>query len=311
MLMTALLITLLVIIAVPILLYAFAPAPLYRQIQKAIRRKGRLTRKTVKVAGLDWPYLVGGPEDGDVVVMVHGFGADKDHWSFYAPHLTDRYRLIAPDLPGFGENDLSADRDYSIAAQTARLIAFLDAMGIDRCHRGGNSMGGYIALQAALDHPNRLKSLTLLNNAGVAGANESELQQMAGDGANPLVMREFADVDRLMAFVAHRPRPIPTQFKKVMFKDAKRREALLDSIFWAIAADSLERPVNDRLSDVKTPTLVIWGRHDRLIDVSCVDAIKAGIPNCQAVILEDIGHLPMIETPATLAEHHLPFLAKA
>ena len=311
MLMTPLLIALLLIIATPILLYAFAPAPLYRQIQKAIRRKGRLTRKTVKVAGLDWPYLVGGPEDGEIVVMVHGFGADKDHWSFYAPHLTGRYRLIAPDLPGFGENDLSADRDYSIAAQTARLIAFLDAMGIERCHLGGNSMGGYIALQAALEHPGRLKSLTLLNNAGVAGANESELQQLAGDGANPLVMREFADVDRLMAFVSHRPRTIPTQFKRVMFKEAKRREALLDSIFWAIAADSLERPVNDRLADVKTPTLVVWGRHDRLIDVSCVAPIKAGIPNCQAVILEDIGHLPMIEAPETLATHHLPFLAKA
>ena len=86
---------------------------------------------------------------------------------------------------------------------------------------------------------------------------------------------------------------------------------MLDSIFWAIAADSLERPVNDRLADVKTPTLVVWGRHDRLIDVSCVAPIKAGIPNCQAVILEDIGHLPMIEAPETLATHHLPFLAKA
>jgi hypothetical protein len=70
MLMTLLLIALLVIIATPILLYAFAPAPLYHQIQKAIRRKGRLTRKTVRVDGLDWPYLVGGPENGDVVVMV-------------------------------------------------------------------------------------------------------------------------------------------------------------------------------------------------------------------------------------------------
>jgi pimeloyl-ACP methyl ester carboxylesterase len=57
--------------------------------------------------------------------------------------------------------------------------------------------------------------------------------------------------------------------------------------------------------------LVVWGRHDRLIDVSCVAPIKAGIPNCQAVILEDIGHLPMIEAPETLAAHHLPFLAKA
>lgn len=309
--MTPFLILLAILIGIPVLAYFLAPAALYRQVQKAIRRKGRLKRKTIEIDGIVWPYLDGGPTGAEIVVMVHGFGADKDHWSLYAPHLTDTYRLIAPDLPGFGENDLTQPRDYAIKAQMERLIRFLDALGVHSCHIGGNSMGGFIALQAVLDHPERFKSLTLLNNAGVVGSRESELQQAAQRGENPLVMRSFADVDRLMNFVMHRPRPIPGQFKKVIFADSRHREALLDRIFAAIVEDSLSNPVTERLPSIGKPTLIIWGRHDRLIDVSCVDVLKAGIPNSHAVIFEHLGHLPMMEDPAALATAHLPFLARA
>lgn len=304
------LIFLAIIAVVPVLLYMAAPATLFRQFQNALRRKGRLTRKSVMVDGTEWPYLEGGPSDGEVLVLVHGFGADKDNWSFAAQHFTGTYRLIAPDLPGFGENDLSADRDYSIKAQTHRLMRFLDALGIHKCHIGGNSMGGFIALQTALDHGDRLTSLTLLNNAGVASANESELQQLASDGKSPLVVRALEDVDRLMAFVTHKPRPIPRQFKKVMYEDARRREALLDKIFWAIAADSLENPVNDRLHEVRCPTLVIWGKHDRLIDVSAVDVLTKRIAGCEAVVFDHVAHVPMIEDPAAYAKAHVEFLAR-
>lgn len=308
--MTILILALVAAVALPILLYVFTPGVLFRQVQGAIRRKARLSRKMIGVDGIDWPYLEGGPKDADVIVLVHGFGADKDHWSLYARHLTDRYRVIAPDLPGFGENDLSHDRDYSIKAQADRLMRFLDQLGIKSCHIGGNSMGGYIALQTALDHPDRLQSLTLLNNAGVVGTRESELQQAAQRGENPLVLRQLEDVDRLMAFVMHRPRPIPGQFKKVMFADSRRREALLDRIFAAIVEDSLNNPATDRLGHVKTPTLIVWGRHDRLIDVSCVDVLKAGIQGSEAVVFDHVGHLPMMEDPAALATSHLPFLAR-
>ncbi len=299
-----------VLIAAPVLLYLVSPAILFRQFQKAMRRKGGLALKSIRVDGTDWPYLEGGPADGDVIVFVHGFGADKDNWAFSASHFTGKYRVIAPDLPGFGESDLSADRDYSIAAQTDRLMRFLDALGIKKCHIAGNSMGGFIALQTALDHGHRLTTLTLLNNAGVNGANESELQQLVAEGQNPLVVRELSDIDQLLSFVTHKPRPIPGQFKKVMFNEAKRREELLDTIFTAIAQDSLENPVNDRLHEVKCPTLIIWGRHDRLIDVSAVDVLKARINGSEAVVFDHLAHVPMIEDPQAFATAHLSFLAR-
>ncbi len=309
--MNLLLLLIILILAIPVLLYVFAPAVLFRQVQAAIRRKGRLVRKTIRVGDIEWPYLEGGPKDGEVVVLVHGFGADKDHWSMAAPHITDRYRLIAPDLPGFGENDLSLARSYRIKAQADRLVEFLDALGIEKCHLGGNSMGGFIALQAALDHPDRLKSLTLVNNAGVVGSSDSELQQAVAAGENPLVMRELGDVDGLMAFVMHKPRAIPGQFKKVMFHEAKRREALLDKVFEDIILDALEAPATDRLGEVQTRTLIIWGKHDRVIDVSCVPVLEQGIKDAQAVVFDHVGHLPMMEDPEAFAKAHIGFLARA
>jgi abhydrolase domain-containing protein 6 len=275
-----------------------------------LRRKGGMTLKQVQVGEFNWPYLEGGNPNGPTVVLVHGFGGDKDNWSFYAPHLTKTYRLISPDLPGFGANDRSMNRSYKMAEQAARLHDFLSALGIDKCHIGGNSMGGYIALHYALAFPQRLRSLTLFNNAGVIGTGESELQKIAATGANPLAIREPGDVAKMMAFVAHKPRPLPAAFQRLMFDDAKAHEALLDSIFWGLAEEAEKGALNDRLGDVKTPTQIIWGRHDRLIDVSCAEVEHAGIKGSELVIMDHIGHVPMIEDPAGTAAHHLPFLAK-
>ncbi len=291
-------------------LYFLFPRTIYTFFQKSLRRKGGLVQKSVRVGEFDWPYLEGGPSDGEIVVLLHGFGGDKDNWTIYAPHITRQYRLISPDLPGFGENDRSMDRDYDIASQVERLCAFLDALGISKCHIGGNSMGGHISLQFALTHPNYLKSLTLFNNAGIVGESESELQGAVKDGKNALAIDSAEDVKRLMTFVTYKPPPIPGQFRRIFFEDAKAHKDLLDKIFWSIVKDAQERPLNAELGDLKIPTLVIWGRHDRLIDVSCADAIHAGVEGSELFVLEETGHIPMIEKPKETAAAQLPFLAK-
>src|SRR3546814_10747769 len=83
-----------------------------------------------------------------------------------AAHLR-AYHVIAPDRPGFGENERNPQLAYDVEAQTARLKGFVDALGLDRPHIAGNSMGGWIALRYALDYPQALASLIVLNNAGV------------------------------------------------------------------------------------------------------------------------------------------------
>lgn len=292
-------------------LYWTRPRLLFDVVQGLLRRRAALSRKSVRVGDIDWPYLDGGKATGEPVVLVHGFGGDKDNWTLYATYLTPHRRVICPDLPGFGDNDRSVDRDYSVQAQAQRLCEFLDALGVDRCHLAGNSMGGFVALRFALDFPGRLASLTLLDNAGVVGAGISDLQRAITRRENPLELKTMADVDRLLAFVYHRPPFMPRQFKRVLLDDALANAPVLEKVFWTLADEGIAGVLNARLGEVQTPTLIVWGRHDQLIDVSVVDELWRGIPNSVAVIMEHVGHVPMLEAPQETAGHHLALLARA
>lgn len=232
-------------------LYAFKPRVLFDALKGVLRRRASLSRQSVRVGDIEWPYLDGGKATGEPVVLVHGFGGDKDNWTLYAPYLTPHHRVICPDLPGFGENDHSVDRDYGMQAQAGRLRGFLDALGIDRCHLAGNSMGGFVALRFALDFPDRLASLTLLDNAGVAGAGISDLQRSIKQGENPLELKTMADVDRLLAFVYRKPPFMPRQFKKLLLDDALANAQVLDKVFWALADEGIAGVLNARLAEVR------------------------------------------------------------
>lgn len=310
--MKTLLIVIAALLLIPAALYLLAPGPLLKFVQGMLRRKGGMVEKWIKVDGLDWPYLEGGDPAGAVLVLIHGFGGDKDNWSFYAPFVTGKYRLICPDLPGFGDNTRDPSGDYAGTKQAERLGRFLTALGIDRCHLGGNSMGGLIALLFALAQPQRLRSLTLFNNAGVSGTAPSELEQIvqADAAATPLVPHSVADMKRLLAFVMHRPRFVPQRFLDVMYAQMAPHQALLDTIFAQLLSDIQTHPLNDRLSEVAVPTQIIWGRNDKLIDVSCAEVQHGGISGSEIVVLDDVGHVPMIEQPALTARHNLAFLAK-
>lgn len=294
-----------------VLMYFVFPGRLVASGRWLLRKRGGTVQKSVIVEGRAWPYLEGGDPAKPTLLLVHGFSGDKDNWSFLAPYLTRDYHIIAPDLPGFGENERNPDLAYDITAQTARLKAFVDALRLDRPHVAGNSMGGWIALRYALDYPGALASLILLNNAGINGEHESDLQKQAANlDYNPLVLANLEDADRLVAMVVHKPPHIPSRLKPVIYADGLKYRDQLDAIFWVIANEGRDHPLNDRLGDVKAPTLILWGRHDRLLDVSCVPVLEFGIAGSRSHIFEHVGHVPMVEDPKATADVMKGFLAK-
>ena len=305
---------LLVLIFAPLialaLMYFVFPGRLVAIGRWLLRKRGGTVQKSVTVDGRTWPYLEGGDPSKPTLLLVHGFSGDKDNWSMVAPYLRD-YHVIAPDLPGFGENERNPDLAYDIAAQTARLKQFADVLGLQRPHITGNSMGGWIALRYALDYTQALASLTLMNNAGINGEHESDLQKQAANlDYNPLVLASLEDADRLVAMVVHKPPYIPSRIKPVLYADGLKYRDQLDHIFWIIANEGRDHPLNDRLGEVKVPTLIIWGRHDRLLDVSCVPVLEAGIAGSRSHIFEHVGHVPMVEDPKATADVMKGFLDK-
>ncbi len=292
-------------------LYAFRPQVLFDALKATLRRRAALVRKSVRVGDIEWPYLDGGKAGGDPVVLVHGFGGDKDNWTLYAPHLTPHHRVICPDLPGFGENDRSVGREYGMQVQAERLREFLDALGIARCHLAGNSMGGFVALRFALDFPG---SAGVADPAGQRRRGRYRQQRPAAidrawrestraqdDGG-----RRPAAVVRLSPAALHAAR----SSSELLLDDALAHAQVLDKVFWTLADEGIAGVLNARLGEVQVPTLIVWGRHDQLIDVSVVDELRRGIAGSVAVIFEDVGHVPMLEAPQRTAEHHLALLAR-
>ena len=148
-----------VVIAVVGFVY-LAPENARGLLLRVQRAQAGLDRKEIQLAdGLRYVYLEGGK--GEQLMLLHGFGGDKDHFARVAGYLTTRYRVVIPDHIGFGESAHPVDADYSPPAQAKRLRAFALALGITNLHLGGNSMGGHIAMTYAALYPEEVKSLWL------------------------------------------------------------------------------------------------------------------------------------------------------
>ena len=123
----------------------------------------------MQVKGYRIHYNVVGPKDGRAVVLVHGLGGRAEDWLSLSPYLVKAgCRVYTPDLPGFGRSERPMDFSYSVPAQAAMVVGFLDAMGLKQVDLGGWSMGGWIAQRVAAEHPERVRRLMLLDSAGLA-----------------------------------------------------------------------------------------------------------------------------------------------
>lgn len=287
--------------------YLKYPAKVFELGIRAQRKVGGLEPKTTIVDGTTWHYLEGGDPDGVPLVLLHGFAANKDNWNLYARGF-DEYRIVCPDLPGFGDNERSMDLSYDTATQADRVRDFLQALGIDRAHVAGNSMGGMIALQVALRHPELPLSLALLDSAGTSSAEPNDFQKDVENGQNPLAIRELDDVDRVVGMATYRPVKLPGRIKQVFFDEIKPREAFHDKVFESIAEEATDGGLDDEIAAISQPVLIMWGRQDRIIDVSCTELLDDRIERTRVAILDETGHVPMMERPGASSKIHADFL---
>jgi pyruvate dehydrogenase E2 component (dihydrolipoamide acetyltransferase) len=242
----------------------------------------------VEVDGLHLRYLELGEGTGVPVLLLHGFGADLNTWMFTQPSLAEGRRVIALDLPGHGGSTKQLDR--ADAASLAGIIGkALAALGIERAHLVGHSLGGGIAIAFAQQHPERVATLSLIASASLG----SEINAAFIDGFVRAARRREAI--EVLGLLVHDPALV----SRTMVEDVLRYKRLdgVPAILSKLAEEWFpdgrqQADLHDAIADLKIPVQIIWGRDDRIIPVAHAEALAATLP---VQIIEEAGHLPHME----------------
>lgn len=223
------------------------------------------------------------------VVLVHGFGADLNTWMFNQPALAENRRAVALDLPGHGGSTKLLDKAVDAASFAADIDRALVALGIERLHLVGHSMGGAIALSFANWQPDRVASLTLIAPAGLGPEINAEF--IAGF----VRAQRRREMQEVLTLLVHDPALVSRQ----MVEDVLRYKRL-DGVAAALQAlaqewfpNGVQRVGNAEIAaNLSLPVQLIWGRDDRIIPLAHAEALAGRIP---LHIVAAAGHLPHME----------------
>lgn len=269
-----------------------------------------LEASTVQVDDMTIAYLSNEePVDGETIVLIHGFGANKDNWTRLARELTDEFNVYAIDLPGHGDSSKALDLGYRFEDQVRHVSRILSALEINKTHMMGNSMGGAITALYAATYPDQVRSAVLFDPAGIFEY-DSELVALVMDGDNPLIPAKEGDFKRLVDFALEKKPFVPWPIYDVMEEKAIANRDVNQVIFAAIRDSGYEPDFRNAITQIDAPVLVIWGKEDRVINYRNADVFVDRIPNASKVILEGVGHAPMVEVPEESAQLFREFLAE-
>jgi triacylglycerol lipase len=256
----------------------------------------------VTVFGAKMYYLDRGT--GPVVVLVHGIGDEAHVWDQSIGPLSKNHRVVALDLIGFGRSDKPL-LDYRPDTFVDFLAGFLSALHIERASFVGNSLGGMIAAELALRNPKMVDRLVLVDAAGYGALADA----MAGRKADALRLSTRDDYRYLTPFTFYSKQFYPGEadLDAALTERVKRGDGY--TIKTTIEALMRRDGVLDgRLGAVASPTLIIWGRGDRLIPLSFGERFRRDIKGSRLQVIEKCGHIPQVECPAQLNAALMQFL---
>jgi pimeloyl-ACP methyl ester carboxylesterase len=264
---------------------------------------------------IDWPAMTRTEEidgrdvnvvdtggSGPPILWVHGLSGAWQNWLLNIPQFMDRYRCVAPDLPGFGASPMPREK-ISITGYARTLDELCDRLGIENPVVVGNSMGGFAAADLALSFPTRVDRLVLVSAAGLSIEYQQREPLLTGarlfaafsarTGARrePVVRRPRARRLFLQAVVRYPERLSPElTWELVQGADSPGFIPALEAL--------MDYSYRDRLERIEVPTLIVWGRNDILVPVGDAARYERLIgDNARAVVFDDTGHVPMLERP--------------
>jgi pimeloyl-ACP methyl ester carboxylesterase len=265
------------------------------------------------IAGRRVNYVELGSGEGPPIVFVHGLGGCWQNWLENLPFFAQRRRVVALDLPGHGSSEMPAER-ISIPGYGHTVTTLVEQLELGKVDLVGNSMGGFVAAEVARSSPELVDKLVLVSAAGITSV---DLKRSPG----PVVLKVGA---ALATYTAAR-------FKQIAARPLTRHLALLlvarhpsllapDLVYEGLMKGTgkegfddalratLDYDFRDRLDDIVAPTLIVWGRNDAVIPTRDADEFERLISGSRKIVLDDTGHIPMVERPTAFNDVVSDFL---
>ncbi len=256
----------------------------------------------INVDGLQVHVRDEGVRDDPVpIVLIHGTSASLHTWDGWAAELKKTRRVIRLDLPAFGLTGPFADNDYTLLHYTRFMHAFLDKLGVQRCILAGNSFGGQVAMVTLLAKPERVEKLILVDSSGYPLAPASipigfrmvRMPVVSSLAQVMLPQRIVEDSTRNVYGDPSRVTPeLVDRYYELTLREGNRRA--LGERIKQIEIDA----ITERIPQIKTPTLILWGGRDRLIPLEAGQRFAKDISGSRLRVFEDLGHVPHEEDPA-------------
>ena len=272
-------------------------------------------RVKLPVSGMELYLYDTGGLSKPPVLLLHGLGDEADTWHHVVPLLEKNYRVLAPDLPGFGRSD-QGKRAYTIPFFVHTLLELLDALAIPRVVLAGHSTGAIIAHATALEHPQRVERLILIGGSLVSQENHLDpglllfLLPLIGEWSYNRLRKDPQAAYRTLEGYYNRLDELPQADRDFLYQrvnervwsDGQRRgflSTLRNLVAWLPAQ---QKNLPERLRGWSGPTLVVWGEHDRINAVANAHALVRLVPAARLVIVPGAGHNVQQEQAGAVVE---------
>lgn len=286
----------------------------YQKVLLEERAWAGLQSKSLRVGDITWSYSEGGDSSKPTILLIHGLASSRDTWNDVAYRLTPYYHIIIPDLPGSGSTQTPEFFDNSVPNVTEQLRRFIEAAHLqNNLNIAGHSLGGAIAMFYASQYPFDTKSLYLISTGGIFKSNSTNYLK-SPMYLKQLLINQPGDLDFVQKKVMYKPPFTPSLIKQEQERLFIARSQETSKIINQITElNKLYTPTSfaSMLKNIEAPTKILWGKQDQIINVEVAYDLKSLLKHAEEpVILNHVGHMPLLESPEQVADQYHLFLDK-
>lgn len=288
-------------VAALLIYLALNPIPHFRKtVNFLLQHVAGIEERQARVGKRRVNYYEGGSQNPRKVLLLHGFGGTAQMtWMRLMPALAKDYHVIAPDLLASSFLRLNP-ATYSVDSEVELVLGLMQALNLEKADFVGLSVGGWVSLIIALEHPEKVGKLVLVESAGL----RTEIPELAR-----LTLTDREKAKRFLELLFYNPPPLPGFVLDQLVKSSTRIKAKYEAVFMGFVQNSKLRLLDNKVWQVRQPALVIHGREDRVIPFEVGERLHKLIPGSEMVVLEKSGHAPVWDQPTRLKNAILDFLA--